>query len=489
MTLARLFVTGMLAEEDEEAFEIHLLTCRACRADVAAAERSAKEERLSGLFSRLAELEREEARVAEPSRGGAVLADVLTELCAGAEPLLFHVLVCEACRSRATAGLLARHGVGLVLPAGGLGELLGVPCSEPRRELAAEGLLEELLQRPAEHHFDLLDEPRFQDAALVELLLARSQELQVRDPERSEHLAFLASRLACLSLDEAGQARATTRAGTLIANARRLAGLPQEAERAVARATPFSVPRVDRAQLYLVLGLVYWELGRSGEAGGSLREAARLFSELRLAAQEGEALVLLGLLEWEEGCVPQCLASLLAGLPLAAAEQRPWLAARGCLAAAAAFAETGCADEAWGLLRRGREHTAAVEDPEEAAYLYFLEGTVLGRLGEGEQAVELLGPARLRYLSEGRLPEAALASLELAGVLADLDRAEEIGRLAGEVEVHFPKAEGAIEAVTALRSTPWTEPLGLRRAVDSEVMALRRLFRMDGLPFRPVPFA
>ena len=48
------------------------------------------------------------------------LANLLADLFPGQEPLLFHLLVCSACRDRATTGLLARYGTSLVLPVGGL---------------------------------------------------------------------------------------------------------------------------------------------------------------------------------------------------------------------------------------------------------------------------------------------------------------------------------------------------------------------------------
>jgi tetratricopeptide (TPR) repeat protein len=427
--------------------------------------------------------------------GGSLLVDLLADLFPGQEGLLFHLLVCAPCRERASTTLLARHGVKLVLPAGPLGTLLGEPCEDAlmsRPELAAEGLLAELLAHPAEHHFELLEEPRYQEVALVELLLETSRAEQLRDPERSAHLAFLGGRLACLALGEELEdelAQALTRAGVLQANARRLAGQPEDADRELGNATFYSAPRAERARFYRALGLVRWEQGRLDEAGSHLEDAVRLFGEARLIAEEGEAQTLLGLLYAEQGFLPQCTGSLLAGLPLLVAERRPWLAARGCLTLARALAEAGCPDEAWDLLRRGREHTAAVDDAAEATFLYALQGAALGSLGEGEQARALLEPARSRFFDEGRLPEAALATLELALVLAELGQAGESERLAGDLEERFAGVPAAGEAVAVLRQTRWSERAGLRRRVESAMSALRRLFRMHRLRPRPLPFA
>lgn len=114
---------------------------------------------------------------------------------------------------------------------------------------------------------------------------------------------------------------------------------------------------------------------------------------------------------------------------------------------------------------------------------------MLGRLGQGEPALALLEPARRRCLTFARLPEAALASLEVATVLAEMDRAEEIEDLARELAERFPNAGAAGEALIALRNTPWSEASSLRQTVDGAVLALQRLFRMERLPLRPLPFA
>lgn len=145
---------------------------------------------------------------------GAPLLDLLFDLVPGQERLLFHVLVCSPCRERASVALLERHGTRLALPAGP--GLLGEDCDP---EFPVEGLLDELLAHPREHHFELLDEPPFQEALLVQPLLTRSRQEQLRDPELAEHLAFLAARLAGSTLP-----RTRTRSGVPITHARRRIG-------------------------------------------------------------------------------------------------------------------------------------------------------------------------------------------------------------------------------------------------------------------------
>ena len=356
-------------------------------------------------------------------------------------------------------------------------------------EQAGEALLAELLSHPSEHHFELLDERRFQKSALVEPLLARSRGEQLRDWELSEHLACLAARLAGRTLTDADFQRMMVRAGALMANARRLAGLLDEAERALDGVALYAAGSWERVLYCRALGLVRWEQGQAEEGAGWLDEAARLFSELLLPEHEGEALTLLGLLQAEEGLLPQSTGACMAGLQRLPSMQRPWLAARGCLTLAANLAEIGCPEDASRLLQKGRQLTAAVDDGQEATFLYGLEGAVLGRVGEPAAATGLLRTVRTRHLVDARLPEAALASLELAALLAEQGRASEIEVLAAELEERFATRPATGEAVAALRSPIWSEPSRWRRNAEPLIAGLRHQLRQRGPRPRPLPFA
>lgn len=417
------------------------------------------------------------------------VAGLLLDLLPGQEPLLFHLLVCSPCRDRAATGLLARHGTSLLLPAGDLENLVGEDCDPA---LPVDGWVDELLAHPREHHFDLLDEPRFGDGLLVERLLERCQHEQLREPELAEHLALLAVRLAARALGDAGRKKTMVLASTAMANTRRLAGKLDDACNMLAEPSVSRVPREDKARFWRTAALVCWELGQLEAGMELLQEAARLFAAARLFSEEGETLALLGLAQREAGLLPQGLGSLLSGLPRLVPQARPWLAARGWLTSAAVLAELGDAEDASRMLERGWRHIPRVSDQAEAAFLYGAYGAVLGRLGEPERACGLLRPARIRHLAEARLPEAALASLELAPVLADLGRFAEIEPLAAELEERFP-GEAAADAARTLRNLPWTEPWtepgGLRQKVEAESQRLRRTFRVAGPRPRPLPFA
>ena len=236
------------------------------------------------------------------------------------EALLYHLLSCSSCRERAQAALLERHGTELALPALGLGVLLDEDCDPG---IPLDGILDELLARPREQHFALLD--------------------------------------------DAGLRKALLRAGLLKADARRLAGRLEEAHQALAEEDFLLAPLPELARLRRAVGLVRWEQGRLEEGAFHLEGAATAFSMAQRRAEEGETLALLGLLQAETGLLPQCTGSLLGGLRLLPAEGRPWLAALASLDLALALAEQGASGEVEGFARELDECFPSVPAAAEAA--------------------------------------------------------------------------------------------------------------------------
>ena len=116
----------------------------------------------------------------------------------------------------------------------------------------------------------------------------------------------------------------------------------------------------------------------------------------------------------------------------------------------------------------------------------------IARLGDREEALHVLESVRRQLLAEASPAEAALVSLDLALVLAESGRAEEIDALAAALWDSFPKipamqlaAEhlGAI-AILALEGEP-----RLREAACKTAVTLRRMFRACGLESKSFPFA
>jgi hypothetical protein len=140
--------------------------------------------------------------------------------------------------------------------------------------------------------------------------------------------------------------------------------------------------------------------------------------------------------------------------------------------------------EAWQLY-------SSLPTPEEQFRAQWLEGRICVRLGAWQEAFELLEGVRARFLADRLLPEAALATLDLALLLAQSKRTPEIGALIEDFAAVIGAEDGADIALRGLRSFP--RDLGTGRN-PSEIAAgiasfLRRTFRFRGFRVEPLPFA
>lgn len=150
----------------------------------------------------------------------ASLRELLSDIFPGQASALFHLLHCSACRSWASESLLREQGIYLLLPPFWPEEPLP-PMPKPMVE-PADSAMALLISHPPERRFELLADDRFRTGDLLDLLLETSQTLQLDDPDLAEHLGLLAGRLS--GLLSGNHTAALTRAGILVANARRLAG-------------------------------------------------------------------------------------------------------------------------------------------------------------------------------------------------------------------------------------------------------------------------
>jgi tetratricopeptide (TPR) repeat protein len=362
-----------------------------------------------------------------------------------------------------------------------------------RRRDEAGKLFAELTSAPPAGQADLLRQPRFQNLDLLDLLLESSQDAQPADPARAEELSHLASRLAArLSEEEPEAAAALPRAFWLGANARRLRQDVEGADAMLARAAPFVEFPGERALYSRVAALVRWEQGRADEADALLRHAVRLFAEEGLVGEEACCRGLLGLLQMEQSGMGDPLPALLAGWSEMDREIRPAVALRVGLAAAACLAERRQGDQARGTLREAWRLFARVGEPRELLRVSWLEARVLSRLGEREDALQMLESVRLRLFLEPSPAEAALVSIDLALVLAESGRAAEIESLAGALRRSFPDeapllvATGGLLHFAEIALDP--DP-PLRRLARHSMTTMIRTFRVGRLRLQPLPFA
>ncbi|HET9212229.1 MAG TPA: hypothetical protein VFR03_17630 [Thermoanaerobaculia bacterium] len=362
-----------------------------------------------------------------------------------------------------------------------------------RRREAARRLLAELLSVPPAGRSELVRQARFQNLDLLDLLLESSQEAQPADPARGEDLSHLAARLAAaLSEDEPEAAAALPRAFCLGANARRLRQDVTGADAMLARAAPFVEFPGERAVYCRVAALVRWEQGRPDEADALLRHAARLFAEEGLGGEEACCRGLLGLLQMEQSGLGDPLPALLDGWSEMSREIRPEMALRVGLSAALCLAERGQGDRARSALREAWRLFSEIGDPRELLRASWLEARVLGRLGEREEALQMLESVRLRLFLEPSPAEAALVSVDLGLVLAESGRAAEIEPLAEALRKSFPEEAPLIVATGGLLRFAElaldAEP-GLPSLARHAMATMIRTFRVARLSLRPLPFA
>lgn len=369
---------------------------------------------------------------------------------------------------------------------------------EAARRAEAEALFAELSRLPAERRMSALKRVRFRKPALVELLLERSRETQIADAERAEALALMAAALTVQLYrpEEDGSLVAVfmARAHCLAANARRLLGSEADAEVAFANTAYFlarSGGSCDRAFYCRSLALLRWEQGRMDEAASLLFHAARIFEENGATGEEGTSLALAGLLYAEEGDFERALAPLRRARLATDAASRPWLSIRLRLGLALSLADLGhlgrarwMRQEAWGLYSR-------VQDPEEQFRAQWLEGRICGRLGALEEGRDLLAGVRGHFLEAGRLPEAALATLDLALLLALARRGEEVEPLTREMEERLGEEDGSDIALRGLRTfrRDLDDGKSPRDCAAGIASFLRRTFRFRGFRVEPLPFA
>jgi tetratricopeptide (TPR) repeat protein len=430
------------------------------------------------------------------------MADFQREEAHGSTDLL-HLLTCPTCRSWAIGRLLDQRTAPQVEETqeevyAGVWARLEERTPEMieqlrRRREAVERLLEELMQAPRGRRLGMVQQGRFRSLDLLDRLLEESHASQLAEPAGAAELARLAARLASVfGAGDEEAAAALPRAFCLGANARRLEGRPNAAEAVLAKAAPFLSGRMERAFYCRTLALLRWEQGRTDEAEALLQHAACLFAADGQDRDVGACLTLLGLVLQEEGGYGDALSLLARGWAEMDRDGRPLLALRGGLALAACLAQAEQAERARGVLNEAWRLYPQVLDPAEMLRIYWLEGRVLARLGDREEALHVLESVRRQLFDEPSPAEAALVTLDLALALAESGRAEEIEVLAAALQVSFPAVPVMPLTAENLRAIAILARRGerrLREAGQATAVTLRRMFRACGLRIKPLPFA
>lgn len=370
---------------------------------------------------------------------------------------LAHLLACGVCRDQALERVGQPPAVRLDTARGASMPRPGSTVEASLRQAEARQLYRELLALEPHQRNEALRERRFRSLDLAELLLAGSEQAQPEEPRRSEELATLAWHIADQAFQGELVARADdamARARCLMANARRLLGDPEGAERqfraAVSMLTGAPNSR-ERGFFCQMLALLREDQKRPDEATALLWRAVGIFRERGETENQAICLCRLGFLFFEQDDFEHAVRVLTPARGLLSAHRAPALLARCNLGLAVSHAMLGREDEARALVGESRLLRASVPTPGEALALDWLEGKWALRVGELELAKAKLDGVRKRFLSEERQIEAALCSAELACALARKGERECIEPLIDDLHDRFAISPTGMRILVALR--------------------------------------
>lgn len=365
------------------------------------------------------------------------------------------------------------------------------------QRLQARGLLAELMQVPAERRYLLvLNSQRFRTRVLCDLLAEASHETGFQDPRRGVELARLAVLVADrLTPDECGgedvHESLRARVWAQFGNAHRLHSDLAAAEAALAVAeellTAGRVGLFDRARVLALLASLRRAQGRFAEALQLFDRVAVIYKKLGQWNLLGRTLLQKSLVCGESSELETEMSLLRRALELIdpQTDSRFFLAARHNLIHA--LNESGRSREAFALLFHSRPLYLKMGDRMNLLKLRWVEGLVAAGLQRHEQAEAAFREVREAYAASGLDYDAALASLDLAGVYVAQGRAADLLRTAEETLAVFQSRNthrAALAAVLVLCSAARQEQagLGLVRQVSD---FLKRARNNPNLQFSP----
>jgi len=333
------------------------------------------------------------------------------------------------------------------------------PVVERERELARE-LCDELLRHPSAHrHLLVSNSARFRNRMLGELLLARSHEAGFTDPAQATELARLGVSLAeTLTAEDCGGTEAWNglyvRAWAQLGNAHRISSHHAEAERAfaavAARLEQNRIGLLDAARVLDLEASLRRDQRRFAEASRLLDRVVAIYQQLGQWHLLGRALKQKSMICGEAGDLESEMALLRRALDLLDPNEEPrtFLAARHNLILA--LNQSGRSREAFSLLFHTRPLYLKLGDRMNLLRMRWLEAMVAFGLGRMDQAETAYREVRQAFLDLGLDYDAALASLELAGVLARQGRAVDLRCLAEEILAVFSSRNIHRETMAAL---------------------------------------
>ena len=243
------------------------------------------------------------------------------------------------------------------------------------------------------------------------------------------------------------------RAWTAIGAGRRLANDFGGAEAAFRRAGELLAESADPLELggYLYrLAALRRDQRRFDEGRALLDRARELFAEAGDDRMMARALTSLGLLHLDEGMPAEALPPLLEAIERVDEIDDPRTALYARHNLALGLAELGECDEARRVFLDCQDAYVRLGDAHILLRARWLEGVVVTGLGDQARGEQLFRDVRAVLLERGQGYDAALASLDLAAVLAAQGRSGELRQLAEEMATTFLSFDIHREAAAAL---------------------------------------
>jgi tetratricopeptide (TPR) repeat protein len=363
-----------------------------------------------------------------------------------------------------------------------------------RADLALEDLeahrhLPRLLQHPPERQLLMVGNlRRYQTWRTCEILLEESWKLRFEDPRRMAAIARVALEVSRkLSADHYGKPRTQdlgARCWLSLGNARRILGDFLGAERAIewarsllAEGTGNAIERANWLDIHA--SLLSAQL-RYREADAEIALASRLYCEVGQKHLLGSALIKRSMISEALDGFDRAIVLARAGLDLIDVDREPIMAIGAWLNVVRALNSSGRPRDALTALERARPLYVRRGDRTTLLRFQWAEGAIAHALGRDEQAEGCLGEAREGFLRVGTVYEAALISLDLAGLLAAQGRYAEVRGLASELMEVFVASECRTEALAARLLLLASERERVSRSLLDRIAASLRRSRSRG---------
>jgi tetratricopeptide (TPR) repeat protein len=325
---------------------------------------------------------------------------------------------------------------------------------------AGRKLFEELMQVPAERrHLLVGNSNRFRNRMLCECLIQEAHETAFEDPQRAIEIGELGTLVAGrLEVGDCGGEEALdslqARAWAQLGNSFRVSFQLAKAEQAFAVAESLlaegSIALLDRARVLAQLASLRLEQLRLADAFQLYDRAAAIYKKLGQWSLLGRTLLQKAIVCADAGDAEGEMRLLRQALDLIdpQADPRVFLSARHNLIHA--LHDNGRSREAFALLFHTRPLYLKMGDRSNLLKLRWLEGKVAFGLQRAEQAEVAFREVRQAFGEMGFDFDAALASLDLAGVYASQGRAGDVRRIAEETLAVFQAHNTHREAIAAL---------------------------------------